>query len=599
MHVKVFPKPVRRAVRIIYIHMFIARIRNSIAYALIALSWLACASQNSNENAFALELSLRTAPEEGMGGGLFSAPEPTLYERIEQIRLATPDDSVQGIFLQVGPFDGSYAVALELGRALNRFRDAKKPVHCHFVGTDNAGYALLASSCDRISVPPSGLLNFVGVRVQAFYARDFLNKFGINAEMLQVGQFKGAADIFTENAMPDAARSSMTTIMQALQENLFRTVASGRKLNRTQVANAAAQGPLTADNALIHQLVDHIEYVDESKEHLRNAANVKHTRGWKRTEEDQGFFRLVGHLVDEGPDHPSEAHVALVPMVGTISSVGNTPQDMAASDNFVATMRRLRDNKKVAAVVLRIDSPGGSAVASDRMWHAVFEMQKSKPVIASVGNMAASGGYYIAAAATKIFAEPASLIGSIGVVGGKIAAADLAQRLGIHGTTLRGSPNAAWSDPTSTFTNSERAAVQVLLDSTYKLFLNRVTLGRKLRGKALDEVAQGRLWDGQRALAGGLVDTMGGLVEALNAARRAANLPMTADVYVWPPKSSPLSALFSLGAGTSTQARLTAHTLATELVPATAILLAQQPLVTTLASGAPIAAALPFGLHIN
>lgn len=280
---------------------------------------------------------------------------------------------------------------------------------------------------------------------------------------------------------------------------------------------------------------------------------------------------------------------------GQIGDGEHEGADGVQSGPFVKAMRRYADDTKVRAVVLRIDSPGGSALASDKMWHAVRRVAKRKPVIVSIGDMAASGGYYIACAGSEIFASPNSIVGSIGVVGGKIVGQELADKLGVHRAAIVRGKNANWLSPLSRFTDSERAAFQRLLNETYATFLSRVREGRKLEGDRLMQVAEGRIMSGKRATEGGLVDRAGGLTVALEHARKKTGLAHDAPTEVWPEERSIFARLTS--AISESEARSPLASL--EALPFASALV-RSPLVQALLRGetAPLAA-LPFAFELK
>jgi protease-4 len=272
--------------------------------------------------------------------------------------------------------------------------------------------------------------------------------------------------------------------------------------------------------------------------------------------------------------------VALAYLDGTIRDDEHDQGNGSSSGPFIATMRRIADDPEVRALVLRIDSPGGSALASDKMWHAVRRVVKRKPVIVSVGDMAASGGYYVACAGTEIFALDDSLVGSIGVVGGKIVGEKLAARLGVHAVTLNRGRNSGWASPLRPFSVTERSAVLLAMTDTYTTFLARIREGRKIEPDRLKAMAEGRIMTGRRAREGGLVDTAGGL-------------PDNAPIEVWPKQHSLFERASQLLSGTSTSASAREMLLA---LPE----FAHSPLVQSLVSRdlGPLTA-LPYALELN
>jgi protease-4 len=437
----------------------------------------------------------------------------------------------------VSPLGGSWARATELREALADVRKAGKPVHCHFDNVDNVGYAVLASSCDRISMGPTGLLMLTGVRAEAMYAKDVLSMIGLQADLLQVGRFKGAADPLTRSDMPPEVRETLNALVDDLQANLRSAVTEGRKLDETALRAAIDSAPHSPESALALKLIDAISFDDEARAKAKAAAHAERVdRPDAKKSEKPDIGDIVKLLFDGKPRKLKGERVCLAYLTGTITDSDDDADSGSSggSGPFVNEMRRIADDKNVKALVLRIDSPGGSALASDKMWHAVRRVAAHKPVIVSVGDMAASGGYYVASAGSEIFADDVSLVGSIGVVGGKIVGADLAGRLGLHSTSLSRGQNSGWMSPFHPFSPSERAAVQRSMQTTYDTFLARILVARKIKPEQLNNMAEGRIMSGRRAREGGLVDQSGGLKAALARARSQAHLPDDSQLETWP-----------------------------------------------------------------
>ena len=483
------------------------------------------------------EISLNDAAPEEPGGALFSSAERYSHqELLEQLARSAKEPLIKGLFLRLSPLGGSWARSNEVRAALAEVRKAGKPVHCHFDMLDNVGYALAASSCDRVSMGPAGMLMLTGVRAETVYAKDLLDMVGLQAELLQVGRFKGAADSLTRSDMPSEVRETLDALVDDLQANLRGAIVEGRKLDENTLRTAIDTAPHAANAALSLKLIDAISFDDEARAKAKAAAHGE--RVMKPLHEEKsdrpGLGDLVKLLFDGKPEKVRGKRVSLAYLTGTITDSEDGPESGSSSGPFITAMRRIADDKDVKAMVLRIDSPGGSALASDKMWHAVRRVAARKPVIVSVGDMAASGGYYVASAGTEIFADDVSLVGSIGVVGGKIVGGDLAARLGLHPTALSRGQNAGWMSPFHPFSPSERTAVQRSMQNTYETFLSRIRHGRKMQPDQLAAVAEGRIMTGKRAREGGLVDQAGGLSAALVRARAQAGLPEDAPIEIWP-----------------------------------------------------------------
>lgn len=498
------------------------------------------------------ELRLLQAFPDGAEHAPFARPTPTLHDVLTQIWDATENEQVKGLLLRIGPMQGAWGSVEDLVEALTAFRADNRPIHCHFETADNVGYLLLASACDRISMSPAGTLDLVGPAAVMVYARTFLEKVGVEAEILHMGRYKGAGDMFVRDDMPEEAKESMDAILDGLYGALTAAVQTRTEGNIDKAKALIDGGPYTSAAAAKAGLVDSVGSLRASREQIKQVAgidNIVRTRMLPKQEQ-----LTLGQFLDllRGENKKSTAtgeRIALVFVTGSITEDGSSSTGHAASGPFVRVMERLKSDDNVKAVVMRINSPGGSALASDRMWEAARDLAAVKPLIASVGDMAASGGYYIASAADKILAHPNSLVGSIGVVGGKFNFAALTEKLGVTTYVLQRGKHAAWSTPVRAWTPSERQGFQALLRDTYARFIDRVATGRKMDRQAVLAAAQGRVMNGQDGKERGLIDEMAGLSEALVQARTRAGLGPDAPVEVWPPTKGILDAINDLLSG--------------------------------------------------
>ncbi|MCG8556578.1 MAG: signal peptide peptidase SppA [Proteobacteria bacterium] len=489
---------------------------------------------------------METLPQELVQTGLSGAAGPSFGELLRALQRAREEEEATGVFLRLGPFGGGWARALELRSGLQSIRGAKKPVHCHLTHADNLSYAVAAQACDRVTMTPSGMLELVGVSAQVVYLRRLLDSVGLRADGVQIGRFKGAADPLTRNSMPEETIETLGAILDSLQSQLIAALVEGRGLLAPKAQAIIDGGPYDASQARARGLIDDVEFDDEARAHAKAAAKAKRVAKVALTKDggsmDWGaLFKAL--LASEAPSKPEGSRLAVVYLTGAIGSDPNPGFPGTAAGPFVKHLRKLGDDDDVRAVVLRIDSPGGSALASDRMWHAVRRVAKRKPVIASVGDMAASGGYWVASAASTILADDTSLVGSIGVVGGKLVVAELAQRLGLNAVVLRRGSRADWVSPMRRFSPDERGALRSLLERTYQRFIGRVAAGRKLKHEEVLPAAEGRLMTGRVARKHKLVDERGGLSDALTLARAEGQLSETAPLDVWPPPKSLLQEL--------------------------------------------------------
>lgn len=479
------------------------------------------------------ELVLLNPPAEGPSQELFGPMRPTLREVIRQIEHAAESDNAKGLFLRVGPLGGRWGRIADLAEALALVKEAGKPIHCHFDRADNTSYALMAQSCDRISMTPGGTLNLVGVAAQVFFVRTLLERIGAQADLLHMGRYKGAGDMFTRDDISPEAEESLGALLDDFDRVLERAIAS-----RSEDPGAAIDaGPYHAEGARDAGLIDDVGFDDEAREHARQAGGVDSVRRvplGARAEEVQLSDVLQALAGEEDDEDPAGERIALVHLEGSITDGERPRPGEARSGPFVAAMRRFADDDDVKAVVLRIDSPGGSALASDRMWHAVRRVAAHKPVIASIGDVAASGGYYVACAATEILSHEASIVGSIGVIGGKVSFGGLAEELGVGSVILQRGQHAAWTTVTRPFQDSEREVVESMLRNTYYRFIRRVAAGRDMPRAAVLRAAEGRVMSGRMGKELGLIDDFGGLGEAIRRARERAELDADAEIEVWP-----------------------------------------------------------------
>lgn len=552
------------------------------------------------------EFLLSSPPTDGPVSSGLSAPRPALRDVLLQLESVAEGDGAAGVFLRVGPMGGAWGRLRDIAEMLAKVRQAGKPVHCHFEVADNASYVLMASSCDRVTMTPAGHLNLVGVAAHVFYARSLLDNLGLRAEILQMGRYKGAGDTFTRDSMPEETRESLGAVVDDLHAAVVAAVVLRAGGTSEQAQGLIDGGPYGSEGAREAGLIDDLEFDDEAREHAR-VAGRDHVGA-----EDTGFvvrrveflphkepasvLEILDALSGEPPTAPPEGdRLALVHLQGTITD-GETPSSgEARAGPFIAELRRIADEDEIQAVVLRINSPGGSALASDRMWHAVERLAARKPVVVSVGDMAASGGYYIAVAGTEIIAHEESLVGSIGVVGGKVDASGLAERIGVSAEVISRGERAAWTSPLRGLDDGEREALEGMLRSTYHRFLRRVSAGREISDEELYAVAAGRIWSGADAHERGLVDRIGGLTLALERARELGGLGDDAELVVWPRRRNLVEAISQAVGGEQTTARAVLSELSDVGGPVGQAAMLGPLLFET----EPVAVALPFVLDIR
>ena len=454
---------------------------------------------------------------------------PSLHDFLDALEVAGGDPRVKGMLARLGNDAMSVAEIQELRDAIAAFR-AKGKFAIAFAdsfGEFGAGTRpyYLATAFDRIWLQPMGSLGLTGLYSETTFFKGTLDLLGVAAEFDHRGRYKTAANVLTNTAMTPPQREEVEDLLASISGQVVNGIAQARKLTPTAVRAAIDRAPLLSDEAFAAGLVDRLGYRDE----VIAAAH-------RRAGPDAELVSLPTYLAGAGRPNRSGARIALIFGAGLIvrGSSGGGPLDtrevMAASDTTQAFRAAVRD-PKVRAILFRIDSPGGSVVASETIWHdVVFARERGKPVIVSMGTLAGSGGYYIAAPADKIVAEPATLTGSIGVLAGKLVTTDLLKKIGVSTDSAEFGANAAMFSATSQFSPLARARLQAFLDAAYKGFKQHVATGRHMSGEAVEALAQGRVWSGEEAKKNGLVDALGGYATALRLAKEAAHIPASASV---------------------------------------------------------------------
>jgi protease-4 len=491
----------------------------------------------SRPKARVVEFTLKGSyPEGPQPAGLFSEIQPSLSKFVGRMDEAAKDKAVDAVILRVAEAELERATVDELRAAVGRIRKAGKPVYAELVDADSRDY-LLAGACDRIYMAPGGTLMIPGVRAEMTFFKGLLDKLGIEFCVLQMGKYKSAGEPFTRSEPSPAAREEMTGIVDDLYQSLVATIAKDRKLEETQVRKLIDEGIFTATAAKQAGLVDEVAYADEIRDLFRKklqAEKVDFVTDYKKEKSDLDFSGIGGMMklmelafggkTSEKTSGPRK--IAVVYAVGVIvqgkSSSSAMGEDTVGSTSLIEALQTADKDPKVLAVVLRIDSPGGSAVASDLIWRQVNRMHK--PVIASMANVAASGGYYIAMGAKRVLAEPQTITGSIGVIGGKPVISKLLGKVGVSTEIISRGKNSGMLSLTAPFTQDERQAWMKVMEETYGQFVAKVAEGRKMPRSKIEELAQGRVYTGKMALDKGLIDGLGTLEDAVRAAKEAAGL---------------------------------------------------------------------------
>lgn len=459
----------------------------------------------------------------------------SLAELYPAFRAAVRDTGVRGLVVYIQEADFGMAKAQELRRQMMALRRAGKWVECYLEtageGSNGTLEYYLATACEHIHLAPAGDFNLLGLYAESRFLRGSLDKLKIEPEFNRVGRYKSAVETYTENRYTADSEEAIAAVLDGYFSQVVSAIAEARHKSGAEILALIDAAPFSAGEALERGLVDPLYYPDELRDHLK-----------KRVGSEPGYIAIE----DYRPTPPfAVKRVAVVFALGTIvrGSGGTAPwteETFMGSDDMAGLLRDMAEDAAIAAVVLRIDSPGGSPLASDFILREVEKLKEKKPVIVSMGDTAASGGYYIAAKATRIVAEPATLTGSIGVYGGKFVTRRFEEEiLGIGHDSLKRGANADIYSSLQPYSPAQDARVQQLMERTYSTFVGHVAAGRKMNRQAVEGVASGRVWTGAAARKIGLVDELGGLDRAIELARKEAGIgageTVGVDFYPAPP----------------------------------------------------------------
>jgi protease-4 len=487
---------------------------------------------------------LSDGPDADHASRLLFGSSLTLRDFVDAVDRAADDPRVKSLYIELGDDSLGLAKTQQVRDTIAAFR-AKRKFAVAFADTFGEGGPgtrpyYLATACDEIWLQPLGEVGLTGLRSETPFVKGLLDKLGVTADFEHREEFKTAMNSLTDAHMTGPQREEVEGLLTSIWGQITQDIAKARSLAPDGVAALADRAPLSAEDAKAAGLINKIGYRDQAMTQARNHA----APGAK-------FMTISRYLARAGRPHTSGSEIALIYGTGLITRGGGDTSLLAEENNFGAraigrAFAAAARNKDVKAIVFRIDSPGGSATASETIWRDVEEARRDgKPVIVSMGDVAASGGYYVAAPADKIVAEPATLTGSIGVLGGKIVLGGLMEKLGITADAAQRGANAGMFSATEDFSPQARAWLSAELDDTYAGFKNHVVAGRHLSADAVEAAAKGRVWSGEDAKAKGLVDALGGYETTLSLARAAANLPDDApiNVVVYPRERGLLAAL--------------------------------------------------------
>ena len=485
-------------------------------------------------------------------GQVLGRDAASLRGYVESLRKAKRDPRIAAVLLRPTALDTPFwGKVQELRDAILDFRQSGKPVIAFLEFGGDREY-FLASAADGVFLLPTSPLDLTGIASYEVFLRGTLDRIGAYPDFVRIGAYKTAPNTFTERGFTAAHREMSQSLNRDLYDQLVRGIADARAKSEAEVRRLLDEGPFSPDAARQAGLVDDLAYFDQLDDRVAALKEGDEARGLL---EESTYQRVSPSAVGIRP----RSRIAVLYVSGMIVS-GRSAYDVvngptAGSDTVVEQLQRIRDDDSIRAIVLRVDSPGGSAVASDVIWRELMitrDGNPSRPLVVSMSDLAASGGYYVAMPAHAIVAQPATLTGSIGIFGGKFSLAGTLEKLGMTTETVASGRNATLSSPFAPFTPEQREKVMGYMEAFYGGFVQKVAASRRMRPEQIDAVAQGRVWTGRQAREHGLVDALGGLDRAVAIAKERAGIAADEDVELvtYPPRRTLYEALTErLGGG--------------------------------------------------
>ncbi len=475
-----------------------------------------------------------------------------LDDILSSIRKAKENEDIKGIYIQATSLGAGFASLEEIRDALKDFKESGKFIVAYGdTYTQNLYY--LSSVADKVLLNPQGMLEWRGLAATPMFFKDLLEKIGVEMQIFKVGTYKSAVEPFISTEMSPANREQVNVYLSSIWEQITSSVAESRNLS-VEALNKEADRMLMfypAEESVKNGLVDTLIYKNDVRDYLKNMVGID--------KDDNMPVLGIQDMINVKKNVPRDKSgnvIAVYYAYGEIDGGSSASTDEGInSEKVIKDLRKLKDDENVKAVVLRVNSPGGSAYGSEQIWYAVNQLKKEKPVIVSMGDYAASGGYYIACNADTIVAEPTTLTGSIGIFGMMPNAKGLTEKLGVNFDVVKTNPYADFGNLTRPMNDGEKGLMQMYVNKGYELFLTRCSDGRGISMEELDKIAQGRVWTGSTAKELGLVDELGGLNKALEIAIAKAGV----DAYTvmnYPKKEGFLESLMNTNPGNYIKARM-------------------------------------------
>jgi protease-4 len=440
-----------------------------------------------------------------------------LHDLLKSIKYAKTDSKIKGIYLKTGGSPNGQATAQQIREALKDFKESKKFVYAYGDFIPQADY-FIASVADSIYLNPLGSVEIKGLSSQITFFKGALDKLNVQPEIFYCGQFKSATEPFRMDKMSEPNRKQLRALQGDIWKEMLMAFSEHTQTDTATINAWAQQGTIqSASDAVTHKLVEGVRYKDEIEKLLKMKSGV--------AEKDKLRLTAINDYVKSVTEKTSDNQIAVLIAEGEIVDGDGEGSYQIAADKFIKEIRKVRDNDKIKAVVMRVNSPGGSALASEVILRELQIMHKKKPIVVSMGDLAASGGYYIACQADSIFALPNTITGSIGVFGMMFnTKAFFNEKLGVTFDEEKNAPYADFPNMNRPMTDPEKKFIQTSIDTIYMTFKNRVATGRKMDIAYVDSIGQGRVWTGTAALNNGLIDAIGGLDRAVRSAAAIAKV---------------------------------------------------------------------------
>ena len=443
-----------------------------------------------------------------------------LDDIIASIQKAKENEDIKGIYLEAVSLESGFASLEAIRNALIDFKQSGKFIVA-YADTYTQGMYYLSSVADKILLNPYGMIEWRGLASVPMFYKGLMDKLGIEMQIFKVGTYKSAVEPWTNTAMSDANREQVNAYLTSIWDKVTNDIAQSRELTVAQLNNAADSMLLLqpAEESVALGLIDTLVYKNDVRNFLKKMANID--------EDDDmpvlGLKEMI-NIKKNVPKDKSGNIIAVYYAYGEIDGLSSADESGITSEKVIKDLRNLKEDKDVKAVVFRVNSPGGSAYGSEQIWYAISELKKEKPVIVSMGDYAASGGYYISCNADTIVAEPTTLTGSIGIYGQVPNAKGLTDKIGITFDVAKTNAYSDFGVITRPMNEGEKRLMQAYIDKGYDLFLTRCSEGRGISKEDMDKIAQGRVWSGTTAKELGLVDVLGGLDTAIDIAASKADI---------------------------------------------------------------------------